>query len=721
MANTLTRVRYAGLDFDTHEDELLSRLQVKFASVYNDFAVASLGMMIIDLFSFGLDTLSFYLDRRATDNFISTARTRKSVSRLARGIGYKMGAATAASVDVDIVPSQTYDFDITIPVGFQLQGPGSLIFELRQSVFFAAGSITPETVTASEVETLVASFTSDGTANQTFDISSVPDGKFILGQGTEGVSQVVVEVDGEEWEEVELLQFGETNQFEIGYNDSPPTLRFGDGIAGNIPADGAPIRVTFFATSGIAGQATAGTITEPVTSLVVGFEAIDLVINNPQGTSAGSDPETIASAKANAPNVFSARNVNVTLSDYQSRAQSFSDPVFGSVAVANAISVRGASSDVILSSLLESIRSSAADVSPTVSTATTSINASSAAITASVSAAQTADDALASDLSDVTTGVSSIDSSSEDATTAVGVIQSSASGLSVSASSLQSVIDGITVTGSDQLEEATRTSITNYIAAIEGRNNEIISRSGTASSELATIVNEVDSLQALGTSAETNRSTARSSVDSISTSNASILSTSTALASSVDDISTEVSGYADDVNDHVDSFLSNECKANLIEIPILSFDSEGFYVVPSIGLQDALERYLENGKEITQVIKVAGAEDVLVAADVTAHVGILSGYNERIVRSQVEAQILTVLRGRRFGVSLRLSELYAPISPESDDIAIEGVDFVNIRITGPSSRVDVEGNLSIQDHEVVTRGTITVTSEIVSVRTVLSS
>ena len=67
---------------------------------------------------------------------------------------------------------------------------------------------------------------------------------------------------------------------------------------------------------------------------MVSFEQISLVITNPEGTSGGSDPESLSSIKANAPAVFKSRNVNVTLEDYEARSQSFVDPVFGRIAVA---------------------------------------------------------------------------------------------------------------------------------------------------------------------------------------------------------------------------------------------------------------------------------------------------------------------------------------------------------------------------------------------------
>ena len=232
MSTQLTRVRYAGLDFDTHEDEILARLQVKFASVFNDFAVSSLGIMLVDIFSFGLDTLSFYLDRRATDNFLITSRTLASATRLARQLGYKPGPASASSVDIQISLVAPQSTPITIPAGFQLQGPSGLIFELQESLTFSVGDTNTYTVTASEGETVTSVFFSDGSANQVFEIGNVPSGKFIVGTGTTGQSQVSCTVDGASWSEEEFLQFGETDQFEIGYTDDPPTIRFGMVLLG---------------------------------------------------------------------------------------------------------------------------------------------------------------------------------------------------------------------------------------------------------------------------------------------------------------------------------------------------------------------------------------------------------------------------------------------------------------------------------------------------------
>jgi len=712
--NTLTRVRYAGLDFDTHEDEILARLQVKFASVFNDFAVSSLGIMLVDIFSFGLDTLSFYLDRRATDNFMVTTRTRSSAARLARQLGYRPGPASASSVDIDVSLGAVYPFAVTVPIGFQFNGPNGLIFEAQESLAFSPGDLTVKTLTASEGETLTAVFFSNAEANQVYDVGNVPSGKFIVGKGTAGQSRTLVEVDGNNWVEQEFLQFGDTEQFEMGYVDAPPTVRFGDGIAGSIPDNGAEVKVTYFASTGVNGAATAGTITKATRPLVISFQQISLVINNQEGTSGGSDPESLSSIKANAPAVFKSRNVNVTLEDYEARSQSFVDPVFGAIAVARAINVRGASDDAFLSSLLTTINTQSGSYAPTVDAAVTAILASLALIDTSVTDAQTDDATLQSSIATVASEEVNARTATEANRTAAGVAQANSASVSADLSSLTAAINAYTVAGSTQITTTDKNILLNLINAATAKNNEVSSQASTVLSNVTTATTALDAINAQADVAEARRAAIRVDVDAIAVQSTAVDTSTNDLSTDVTAIENTITTLTDEVATHVDSFLSNECKSNLIEVPVLTLDSEGFYVVPTNGLQKSLQAYLDGAKEVTQVVKVTGVSSLLVAADISVLVGVLTGYNEATVRSQVEAAILNVLRKRAFGNKLRLSELYAPVAPELDNVPIEGVEYVNIEITGPIDHLDVDGGLAVSEYEVVTRGTIAVTSEVVN-------
>lgn len=698
---TLNRVQYSGLDFSTYEDEIIARLQVRFAATYNDFVASSLGIMLIDVFAFGLDTLAFYLDRRATDNFLVTGRTRKSVARAARQLGYKMGAAVASSVDLTVAPTQVYTFDIPISIGFQFKGPNNLLFEAQQAFTWTAGSNASTVITCSEGQTLQSTYTSSGLANQVLPIANVPAQKFVVGPGSNGQSKCIVTVDGVEWAESELLSFGATNQFEIGYNDSPPTLRFGDGVAGNIPPVNAPIVLTFFASSGVSGQVLAGTIQTVNSPLVVNFTNINLSVNNPSASVGGADPESIESAKANAPLFFKSRGVNITAEDYQVRAGTYRDATQGAIAVAQAINVKSASDDAFLDSKLNAITSDAENISSSIASGTAAlISGPLAAIALDITLATGPTPGINTLLALLGVDLSGILTSTTAIKTAISQIQVGQGQISAAGVDLSSRVNAITTGGSDGLTAATKAALLADIAIVN---------TGSASVDPSTIATQNGLVVTNTNDAQLKASAIQTKATDILTQQASAVTQAEALSTVVGTLVLDIgsiatSGLTFDINEHVNSFVSADCQANLVEVPVLTLDADGFYAVPTNGLMKSLQTYLDLTKEVSQVVKVTGAAAQLVLANLTVKCGIVIGYVEATVLAQVQAAILNVLRGRAFGAKLFLDELYGPVAPSTGNI--QGLASVNIKIT--NATVDADGNLPVSPSQVVTRGTITV-------------
>ena len=319
----------------------------------NDFIASGTGLMLIDIVSWAAETLSFYIDRQATESYLSTARLRRSVQRLTRQIGYEMRGAVAASTDLEVNLDEVRAFDVPVPEEFQFQGPNGLVFEAVEEVIFPAGEgpdSPPRTISVREGSTRIEVFTSDGTGNQVFRLNP-GEGKFVATASDE------VRVDGSPWSRSSIITFDQTDQYEISYNADPATVRFGDGVAGNIPPAGAEVRVKYLSTSGRAGMnAISGTIDDVVTGLVIAFQTIGLVVTNPDPTAGGDNQESLEEAKANAPGFFKARNVAVTREDYVSLSQAFNDPIAGQVAVAQAFVALGADQDLTLQILLNNIR-----------------------------------------------------------------------------------------------------------------------------------------------------------------------------------------------------------------------------------------------------------------------------------------------------------------------------------------------------------------------------
>jgi hypothetical protein len=724
----LNRVKYSGLDFDTHFDDLRARLQIKFAQDFNDFALSSLGIMLIDLVSYGLDALSFYLDRRATDIYLETARTRKAVARLTRQLGYKMRAAIASSVDLNVAVLNPQVFSIPVPKGFQFQGPNDVVFEAAQEVTFPPGSGSGDVkiVPCYEGQTFVETFVSDGSANQVFELRRVPVGSFVV-SGT-----VLVKVNGADFSESEFITFDETDQFEVGYNDDPPTIRFGDGVAGNIPTAGATIQVTYVASRGRTGQVTKGTIEDVVTPLVVNFTTIRLSVANPKGSVGGDDPETIDHAKKFAGRVFKARQVAVTRSDYEALAGSFADPLFGRVAVAQALSSRSAASDLELQNLLRTITEAVSIPKPVVDAQVAAANDALDIVDAQLVT-------ISADLTSLGTLSNDVITEADNSITSARATKNKAAEIGADAQDIQGLVidgkgavDAITTAGSSQLTTADKDNLKSFLDRINAQATIIFSASGTidtsSAAEIASMGVVKDKANQIGTSVsepdsqllaiDTARAVIVTQVGVITPTATGIRSNLLVISTTLQDETSVVSEATASIDAHVDSILAADCKANLVTVPILARDAAGFYAAPSSSLIQALQAFLDARKEVTQTVVVTSGANFLVGAVLTVRIGIRLGVSSQIAKTAVETAVDGVLRDRAFGASLYISELMAAVS------AVDGVAFSNVVINGHlapdgvtvlTSNLDDSGNLIVPISEVVSKGDVVVnTPEVVS-------
>lgn len=746
-AANINRSRYSGKDFFTFVDDIVARIQALFVTEFNDFVASGTGQMLIDIVAWAAETLSFYVDRQATESYISTARTRKAVNRLARQLGYKMAASVSAVVDLQVNLGDTFAFDVPITTGFQFQGPNGLIFEAVEDVTFPAGegpNSVSRKVGVREGETKVEVFVSDGTKNQIFRLNP-GTGKSVAG------GSVSTRVDGVFWEESEIITFDQTDQFEIGYNDEPPTVRFGNGVAGNVPSAGAEIRVEYVANSGSAGLVQSETITDVVSPLVVFATIIPLTIINQTPSAGGADQESLARAKTNAPKVFKTRSVAVTREDYESLAGAFTDPLSGTVAVAQAFVARGASEDLQLQVLLANIRAIADVVSENVTDQTDSIasdldgveddlatiivsqattTAQLTAITPLTASARAAAQTCKNSSNKLDVDISDIQGHTSSAS-------SSRNGADNDRASIETLIATFPTAGSSQLTSADRTTLEDALSdmqidlanvgsrldQIDAESLDLAAESSTISSQADQIISDVDGVDTATAEildANTDSVAARTSMTAL------LLNVQASAIDIAEAVTTNFENAIDDELDaifaHVDSFLSDDCKANLIEVPILTTNADGFLVEPPIALIRSLQSYLDVRKEVTQVPEVVSGGIYLVPAVIEVALGVLDGYVQQTVASNAGKAIDDLLKNRAFGKSLRKSDLDATVvpNPQTGIGGVEGVSYAVFVINGhidpltnnlSTEFLDANGNLIIDKRFVITKGTVAITPE----------
>lgn len=752
----INRARYAGKDFFTFVDDLIARIQALFVTEFNDFVSSGTGQMLIDIVAWAAETLSFYIDRQATESYLATARTRKAVNRLARQLGYKMAASVSAVTDLDVNLGEIFAVDVPVPVGFQFQGPDDLVFEAVEEVTFPAGegpTSLSRSVGVREGATRVEIFVSDGSKNQIFRLNPGV-GKSVAG------GSVSARVDGVFWTESEIITFDQTDQFEVGYNDEPPTIRFGDGVAGNVPPVGVEIRVEYVANSGKAGLVQSGTITDVVAPLVVGATTVPLVINNPSPTAGGADQETLASAKTNAPKVFKTRLVAVTREDYESLAGAFTDPLAGTVAVAQAFVARSADEDLQLQILLSNIRAITEPVAEGVQDEAAGIRADvnneldtdgSSGLDELQQNASDSSSSIATLLGSLAALTSSIRSAAGDSKNRTNKIdvdtgdisgETTSGGTSVSSSQtassdLRAAIDAITTGGTNEIDTATKDALKAFLDVIDSNLTAIQGSLDIIDTEVTDISNETSQIRSNSDQSVNDADAVDDTVGEALDANTELAAALAAMPALTADIlarcdaldalvttsfENAISDELDAIFAHVDEFLSDDCKANLIEVPILTRDADGFLIEPPIALIRSLQSYLDARKEVTQVPEVVNGKLFLVPAVIEVTIGILEGFVQQTVLSNASKAIDDLLRVRAFGKSLRISDLDGVTSPnpQTGVGGVPGVDYSVFRILGHIDQLtgdltdlflDSDGNLIIDNRYVITKGTVTLVGE----------
>lgn len=721
---SLNKVVYSGRDFKTVTDDILARMQVQFAADFNDFTVSSMAIVLLDAMAFGLDTLSFYLDRRATEVYLTTARTPNAVSQITQSYGYKMKGAVPSSTSLQVNLKQVYAFAVPILKLTKFLGPNGLIFEAGQDTMIPAstGTATLFQIPVYQGQTLSENFvaSADGVLDQIFNLSKVPAGQYLSFGSVQAV------VDGLAWSETDFLSYATTNQFVVDYVSSPPTIAFGDGNAGNVPGNSASIVVTYIATSGDQGYASKGTILATKAPLVANFTNINLAVTNISGTIGGYPPESTASAKINAPGALKSRDAAVTVSDYESQAGSFADPRYGRVVSAQAFISRSAGTDLVLQEqstvILESVQDQVVPANATVAAATLTLKN----IEVQVGVIETNNTQVASQASVIGPAALEIYNDALIVSTDLSGISPVLNIVSNNVGSLNGGITGVIPaflqalpTGTpSQLTSADLTTLLGYLSTAAASSDTISVLLKNYQGKINTISSDAQEITAANNLLTTSSGLIGPAATAITTDVASVLANLATIQTVVVDNSSTVSASLATISAHLSGILADESKTNVVFVPILSVDSNGFYAAPSSGLIQSLQTRLNAIKEVTQVPVVVSGASFLVSAVIVIRLGIVSTpvRMESTIISEVQSAVDNLLKRRNPAAILFISD-FEVLTP------IQDVSYYNVSIQGYyaqdgstvlTDKLDQSGNLVPGAGYTVTEGLVTINPEFAS-------
>jgi hypothetical protein len=309
-------VDYTDKDFDSIRARLIALIRSVFPD-WSDFDVASFGNLLVEMYAFVGDVITYYLDNQARESRIGTATQRKNVIALARLLGYRLHGAQAATAEVVFSLARPPVTEVPLAAGTVVRTKEvtePVRFQLLADLVIPAGLDPPRVVGVvehSEIHTQL--FDAQGLAWLDLPLDHVPylDGSVEVSAANGGYD-----------EQSSLLGSGPNDRHYlvlVDQNDRA-TLRFGDGVSGAPPTG--TIRVTYKTGGGEVGNVEAGrlVVVEGVFADVHG-RPVQLSVTNPLPASGGTNRQSLASARQLAPESLRVLNRTVAREDFEINAR----------------------------------------------------------------------------------------------------------------------------------------------------------------------------------------------------------------------------------------------------------------------------------------------------------------------------------------------------------------------------------------------------------------
>lgn len=320
MADLIPQIDYTSRDYAAIREALINNIPT-FAPQWKSRDTSDFGIILLELWAYVGDIMSFYTDRAANEAFLETATQRTSLLSLAKLLGYKVSQATPAGALLQFTNTNESS-TIKIPIGLQTTtatimnaGQAPLVFETTEAVELAPGEVKLVAALEGSTVTDVLATSFNGKPNQRFRLTN---------QNVD-VSSLEVTSNGLIYTQIDsMIDAAPTDSVYEAILDADgfTYILFGDDLSGRIPGLNTEIAATYRTISGAAGNAEANTINDVISSYFFtdNTSGSGLKVTNPSAATGGSDAESDADIRDNVPKALKAVNRAVTLEDYASLA-----------------------------------------------------------------------------------------------------------------------------------------------------------------------------------------------------------------------------------------------------------------------------------------------------------------------------------------------------------------------------------------------------------------
>jgi uncharacterized phage protein gp47/JayE len=318
---------YSSRDYSAVYADLVARIPV-YLPEWTSQSMSDFGIVMLQMFAYTSDQLSYYLDRLAGEAFLATATQSTSIINLASMLDYQPSLSVGAVVNLVLTLSPNFPGNVTVPQGtvFTTQAsisqPPISFVTTEEVTIVSVNNATPGTGSAVVVAVQGTVYTdeqvatSNGAINQAYPLLNKPV----------SAQSPTVEVDlgtgAQTWSYItNLINAGPYDTVFTSFVDSSGNfyIIFGDGVNGYVPPLGSPITCSYMTNVGALGNVGANTIVQPLTAL--GGVAS---VSNPAAASGGAYAESLQSIQQNAPASLKTLNRAITESDIETLASQVS-------------------------------------------------------------------------------------------------------------------------------------------------------------------------------------------------------------------------------------------------------------------------------------------------------------------------------------------------------------------------------------------------------------
>lgn len=301
------------------------------------------GVMLVELFAYMGDILSFYGDRLAQEAYLPTATQRQSILNIAQLLGYTASNGSAATGTIILQNSTAANIIVPagtqVATGYQASVDAPVIYQVTNGVTVNANSTATANVQQGITYPMSVLGVSNGTSLQSFQI---PQANVLDGSVSVYVSS---SFGSTQWSQVNyFIDYGPQDTVYTVSTDANQitSINFGDSINGLIPGTGFTVYATYTIFAGSAGNVPAGLVgvlVQAINGIIVPVQSAGSSLYQSSAMTGGSDPETNDQIRANAPAAYSVQQRAVTLDDYENLALNVPGVVMASAVAAKSTSV----------------------------------------------------------------------------------------------------------------------------------------------------------------------------------------------------------------------------------------------------------------------------------------------------------------------------------------------------------------------------------------------